>query len=127
MPRKTKTQIGMMLADYDAAIRDQRKAEKRAAELKAEIRELNLKDGTYGTMTFALGTPREILDQPKAREVLKAAGIPIPPPSPARRSWSSRSSSEPQDWCGGRVGHRCGDRRDRLLGRWPDAGRQVRA
>jgi hypothetical protein len=78
MPRKTKTQIGMMLADYDAAIRDQRKAEKRAAELKAEIRELNLKDGTYGTMTFALGTPREILDQPKAREVLKAAGIPIP-------------------------------------------------
>jgi hypothetical protein len=78
MPRKTKTQIGMMLADYDAAIRDQRKAEKRAAELKAEIRELNLKDGTYGAMTFALGTPREILDQPKAREVLKAAGIPIP-------------------------------------------------
>jgi hypothetical protein len=78
MPRKTKTQIGLILADYDAAIRDQRKAEKRAAELKAEIRELNLKNGTYGAMTFALGTPREILDQPKAREVLKAAGIPIP-------------------------------------------------
>lgn len=78
MPRKTKAQIGMILADYDAAIRDQRKAEKRAAELKAEIRELSLKDGAYGAMTYALGTPREILDQPKAREVLKAAGIPVP-------------------------------------------------
>lgn len=78
MPRRTKTQIGMILADYDAAIRDQRKAEKRAAELKAEIRDLNLKDGPYGTMTFALGTPREILDQPKTREVLKAHGIPVP-------------------------------------------------
>jgi hypothetical protein len=78
MPRKTKAQIGLILADYDAAIRDQRKAEKRAAELKAEIRELNLKDGPYGTMTFAYGTPREILDQPKARELLKAADIPVP-------------------------------------------------
>lgn len=78
MPRMTKTQIGMILADYDAAIRDQRKAEKRAAELKAEIRELNLKDGAYGSMTFATGTPREILDQPKARELLKANGVPVP-------------------------------------------------
>lgn len=78
MPRKTKAQIGMMLADYDAAIRDQRKAEARAKELKAEIRDLNLKDGAYGAMTFALGTPREILDQPKAREILKAAGLAVP-------------------------------------------------
>lgn len=78
MPRMTKVQIGMILADYDAAIRDQRKAEKRAAELKAEIRKLNLKDGAYGAMTFAYGTPREILDQPKAREVLKAAGLTVP-------------------------------------------------
>lgn len=78
MPRRTKAQIGLILADYDAAIRDQRKAEKRAAELKAEIRDLELKDGTYGTMTYALGTPREILDQPAAREALKAAGLKIP-------------------------------------------------
>lgn len=78
MPRKTKAQIGMILAAYDAAIRDQRKAEKQAAELKAEIRQLNLKDGTYGTMTYALGTPREILDQPAAREALKAAGLTVP-------------------------------------------------
>jgi hypothetical protein len=78
MPRRTKAQIGLILADYDAAIRDQRKAEKRAAELKAEIRDMSLKDGTYGTMTYALGTPREILDQPKARELLKAAGVPVP-------------------------------------------------
>ena len=78
MPRMTKAQIGMILADYDAAIRDQRKAEKRAAELKAEIRTLALKDGAYGSMTFALGTPREILDQPKARETLKAAGLDVP-------------------------------------------------
>jgi hypothetical protein len=78
MPRKTKAQIGLMLADYDAAIRDQRKAEKRAAELKAEIRALNLKEGAYGPMTFSWGTPREILDQPKAREALKAAGVEVP-------------------------------------------------
>jgi hypothetical protein len=78
MPRKTKTQIGMILADYDAAIRDQRKAEKRAAELKAEIRALELKDGTYGAMTYALGTPREILDQTRAKELLKEHGITVP-------------------------------------------------
>jgi hypothetical protein len=78
MPRKTKIQIGLILADYDAAIRDQRKAEKRAAELKAEIRELDLKEGAYGPMTFAYGTPREILDQPKARELLKAHDIEVP-------------------------------------------------
>lgn len=78
MPRRTKAQIGLLLADYDAAIRDQRKAEKRANELKAEIRDLALKDGTYGTMTYALGTPREILDQQAAKEKLKAAGIDIP-------------------------------------------------
>lgn len=78
MPRKTKAQIGMILADYDAAIRDQRKAEKRAAELKAEIRDLDLKEGTYGAMTFGYGTPREILDQPRAKEALKAAGLEVP-------------------------------------------------
>jgi hypothetical protein len=78
MPRKTKAQIGAILADYDAAIRDQRKAEKRAAELKAEIRALNLKEGPYGEMTFANGTPREILNQAKAQELLKASGIPVP-------------------------------------------------
>lgn len=78
MPRKTKAQIGMILADYDAAIRDQRKAEKRANELKAEIRDLKLKDGTYGTMTFALGTGREILDQQKAKELLKLHDIEVP-------------------------------------------------
>jgi hypothetical protein len=78
MPRRTKAQIGLILADYDAAIRDQRKAEKRATELKAEIRDLKLKDGTYGTMTYALGTPREILDQQRAKELLKGADIPVP-------------------------------------------------
>lgn len=78
MPRKTKAQIGMILAEYDAAVRDERKAGKRAAELKAEIRELNLKEGAYGEMTFAYGTPREILDQPKAKEMIKAAGLDVP-------------------------------------------------
>lgn len=78
MPRRTKASIGLVLAELDAATRDFRKQEKRVQELKAEVRDMGLKDGTYGSMTYATGTAREILDQPKAREALKAAGIAIP-------------------------------------------------
>jgi hypothetical protein len=78
MPRMTKAQIGLLLADADAAARDFRKAAKRNDELKAAVRALNLKPGTYGDVTFAEGTPREILDQPAAKDALTRAGLPIP-------------------------------------------------
>jgi hypothetical protein len=78
MPRITKAQIGRLLADYDAANNDRLKAEKRADELKAQIRDLDPKEGAYGDMTFSWGKPREILDQPKAREIIKAAGLKVP-------------------------------------------------
>jgi hypothetical protein len=74
MPRMTKAAIGRLLADYDAAVRDQRKAEKRASDLKAEIRGLDLKVGTYGEMTLAYGTQGERLDQLKIKEIVTALG-----------------------------------------------------
>jgi hypothetical protein len=74
----TKAQIGMILADYDAASRDFRKAAKRVDELKAQIRLMTLKQGIYGEMTYAEGTPREILDQAAAKTALITAGLPVP-------------------------------------------------
>lgn len=78
MPRKTKAQIGMLLADLEAAQVDKRKAEKREKDLKEEIGELSLKEGVYGDMSYALGTPREIMDQPAVRELVKANGLKVP-------------------------------------------------
>lgn len=79
MPRKTKAQIALLLADLHAAKSDKRKAETRVDDLEAEVAAIpNLKEGLYGEWTYALGTPREILDQPAAKEALKARGLPIP-------------------------------------------------
>jgi hypothetical protein len=78
MPRMTKAAVGRLLADFDAANRDKLKAETRVKELKAEIRNLNLKEGAYGEMTLAYSAGREILDQQKARELLKSNGVPVP-------------------------------------------------
>lgn len=78
MPRTTKAQIGMLLAEYDAVNRDFRKSAKRLDELKVQIRALSLKQGPYGEMTFAEGTPREILDQAAAKDALIKAGLPVP-------------------------------------------------
>lgn len=78
MPRMTRAKISELLADYDAAIRDMRKIVKRADELKGQIRDLGLKDGTYGEMTYATGTPREIFDQARAKELLKANKLEVP-------------------------------------------------
>jgi hypothetical protein len=70
----TKVAIGRLLADYDAAVHDQRKAENRASDLKAEIRALNLAVGTYGEMSFSYGTQSERLDQQKIKDIVTALG-----------------------------------------------------
>lgn len=78
MPKPTIAQIALLLADYDAAQRDKRKAEKREAELKQQIIDLKLAEKAYGEWTYALGTPREILDQPAARKMITDAGGKVP-------------------------------------------------
>lgn len=78
MPRKTHAQIAILLADYDAAQRDKRKAETREKELKAEIEALNLDERVYGDWSFAHGTPRNILDQPEAKRLLTEKGVKVP-------------------------------------------------
>jgi hypothetical protein len=91
MPRKTHAQIALLLADYNAAANDKKKAEKREKELRAEIDALDLDERTYGEWSYALGTPREILNQPAVRQLvevygksasvlaaIKAAKLPVP-------------------------------------------------
>jgi hypothetical protein len=79
MPRKTKAQIGLLLADLYAAKRDKVKAERRVDELTAELAAIpNLKEGTYGEYTYALGTAREILNQAAAKELIKSLGKEVP-------------------------------------------------
>jgi hypothetical protein len=81
MARETKaartTRISMLLADYDETSRALRKLAKRADELKEQIRK-EVPAGTYGEWTRSEGTPREILDQSAAKNLLTAEGIPIP-------------------------------------------------
>lgn len=81
MTRETKaqktTRISLLLADYDETSRALRKLAKRADELKAEIRK-DVEPGTYGEWIVSTGTPREILDQPAAKNALTAAGVEIP-------------------------------------------------
>jgi hypothetical protein len=72
-----KTRIGLLLADYDETSRALRKHQKRADELKKQIKE-EVPAGTYGEWIRSEGTPREILDQAEAKKRLEAAGIPIP-------------------------------------------------
>lgn len=78
MARMTKAQIGYVLADLDATARDFRKTARHLDELKAQVRAMELKPGTYGEVTFAYGTPREILDQKAAKDLLTKLGKPIP-------------------------------------------------
>lgn len=78
MPRKTKAQIGMILADLDATARDFRKTARRLDELKAEVRAMDLTPGRFGEVDFSYGTPREILDQKAAKDMLTKLGKPIP-------------------------------------------------
>ena len=79
-PRETaaqkRTRIGMLLAEYDAQNRALRKLTAEVKTLKAQVQEIE--PGTYGEWIRSHGTPREILDQPKARDLLKEHGIPVP-------------------------------------------------
>lgn len=76
--RKTKAQIGMLLADFDAKNRAANKLAADVKSLKEEIRALSLKEGTYGEMAFSYGTPREQLDQKRAKQLLVEKGIAVP-------------------------------------------------
>lgn len=78
MPRKTKAQISLLLADLHAAKQDKRKAEKRVDDLEQEVADLNLKEGTYGEWSYFLGTSRELFDQPAAKALLTEHGLKIP-------------------------------------------------
>jgi hypothetical protein len=79
MPRKTKAQIGLLLADLYAAKQDKRKAEKRVDDLEAELAAIpGLKEGAYGEWSYFLGTARELFDQPEAKALLLANGLAVP-------------------------------------------------
>lgn len=72
-----KARFARLLADYDARSRELRKAAKDVDDLKQQIR-TEVPPGTYGEWTRGEGTPREILDQAEAKNLLTARGIPIP-------------------------------------------------
>jgi hypothetical protein len=79
MPRMTKAQIGLLLADLYAAKADKRKADKRVDDLEAEVEAIpGLKEGAYGEWSFFRGTARELFDQPAAKALLTERGLPIP-------------------------------------------------
>lgn len=71
-----KIRIGMLLADYDDKVRQQRKLAADIKALKAEIDKVP--NGTYGDFIRTEGTPREILDQEEAKRLLTANDIAIP-------------------------------------------------
>lgn len=74
MPRKTHAQIALLLADYNAAQTDKRKAEKREKELREEIESLNLDERTYGEWSYSRGTQSERLDQKAIRHLVETYG-----------------------------------------------------
>lgn len=79
MPRKTKAQIGLLLADLYAAKQDRRKASQRVDDLEAELAAIPaLKEGAYGEWSYFLGTARELFDQPEAKALLLANGLTVP-------------------------------------------------
>lgn len=80
MPRETKTamrqRVSALLADFDARNREINKLIKIRDGLKEQIKEID--PGEYGDWILATGTPREILDQRAARELLTSNGIEVP-------------------------------------------------
>jgi hypothetical protein len=80
MARETKTamhaRVGALLADFDARNREINKLKKIADGLKEQIKEID--PGTYGDWVLAKGTPREVLDQRAARELLTQHGVEVP-------------------------------------------------
>ena len=80
MARETKAQkaarVAMLLAEYDEKSRALRKLERDVKALGDQVRDLD--PGTYQDWVFSFGTPREILDQPAARELLTELGKDVP-------------------------------------------------
>lgn len=80
MARESKIQRASRMANlcamYDAQSRALRKLTKEVDEMKAKLEAEPT--GTFGEWTYSLGTPREILDQPAAKDALTKAGVPIP-------------------------------------------------
>jgi hypothetical protein len=80
MPRETKTarnaRVSGLLADFDARNREINKLSKIRDGLKEQLKEIE--PGTYGDWVLATGTPREVLDQRAARELLTQHGVPVP-------------------------------------------------
>lgn len=71
-----KSRISALLADYDARNRELAKLQTIVKGLKEQVRELSA--GEYGEWRLAYNTPRQILDQAKARALLTGAGIEVP-------------------------------------------------
>jgi hypothetical protein len=70
------TRVGMLLADLDARTRELNKLTATVKDLKEQVRAEG--PGTYGDWTYTAGTPREILDQKAAKNLLTEAGIVVP-------------------------------------------------
>lgn len=78
-----KTRISMLLADYDAKNREFNKLKKDVDALKAQVKDIPA--GTYGEWIRAHGTPRQINDIGRAREIIAEIG----------RVWPMRESESP--------------------------------
>lgn len=71
-----KSRVSALLADYDARTRELNKLTTIVKGLKEQVRELSA--GEYGDWRLAYSSPRQILDQAKARVLLTGAGIEVP-------------------------------------------------
>lgn len=68
--------VGALLADYDARKRELRKAAAAVKEIEDQVAETD--SGTYGDWILSRGTPREILDQKEAKDILTRNGYVVP-------------------------------------------------
>ena len=80
MARETKaqaaTRISMILAEYDAKVRERNKIDSIVKGLKAQIDDIP--NGTYGDWIRASGTPREITDSDAVKADYAARGVAMP-------------------------------------------------
>jgi hypothetical protein len=80
MGRETKAQaavrISMILAEYDAKVRERNKIDSIVKGLKAQIDDIA--PGTYGDWQRSAGTPREIVDQDAVKADFAGRGVPLP-------------------------------------------------
>ncbi len=80
MARETKAQkaerVSALLAMFDAKSRELRKLEADVKSMKLQIKDIEI--GTYGEWSRTAGTPREILDQAAAKDLLTENGLQIP-------------------------------------------------